>query len=445
MRSNVHPVEPEELMAYLDGELPVDRASATAAHLQECRECQILAAEMKSLSEGLTAWEIATPEPVINADLTKALEEREEKQAALVGRWGWFRENRFRRAVPWASGALVGGLAVLLVTFTLISTFTRREHEPGMMAERTETAARPGVQLSMPTAIRTPSGAAGGDRDKLQVLSPSQLSESQRQELLKRKELSLLASNLEVNGRAGVEDQLAAKQTAGPLIIRTAQLTVVIQNLDTARAQVDKIVQRYSGYIGDLTVSAPSGGARTLTATLRVPATQLDAALVELKKLGRVDSESQNGQDVTSQYVDLEARLSNSRNTEKRLLELLSQRTGKLSDVLEVETELSRVREEIERMEGERRMMAKQVEYATLTATVSEEYKTPASALPDSLGTRLRNAAVGGYQSVVNFFIDVALLLMSDGPMLLVWIAILFFPVRWAWRKLRTYRETPSL
>jgi anti-sigma factor RsiW len=442
MRSNVHPVEPEELMAYLDGELPVDRASATATHLQECRECQILAAEMKSLSEGLTAWEITTPEPAISTDLTKALEEREEKRAALVGRWGWFRENRFRRAVPWASGAVVGGLAVLLVTFTLISTFTRSEREPAMMAERTETAARPGVQLSMPTAI--PAGTPHNASDSTQ-LSMSQLSDTQRQEALKRKQLAQLASNLEVNRDAALQSQSDAHASAGPLIIRTAQLTVVIQNLDTARAQVDKVVQRYSGYIGDLTVSAPSGGSRTLTATLRVPATQLDAALAELKKLGRVDSESQNGQDVTSQYVDLEARLSNSRNTEKRLLELLSQRTGKLSDVLEVETELSRVREEIERMEGERRMMAKQVEYATLTATVSEEYKAPASALPDSLGTRLRNAAVGGYQSVVNFFIDIALLLMSDGPMLLVWIAILFFPVRWAWRKLRTYRETPSL
>jgi len=103
------------------------------------------------------------------------------------------------------------------------------------------------------------------------------------------------------------------------------------------------------------------------------------------------------------------------------------------------------VREEIERMEGERRLMAKQAAYATLTATVTEEYKAPARALPDSLGTRFRNAAVDGYQSVVNFIVGLALFLVSDGPMLLLWIAILFFPARWAWRRLRRYRETPSL
>jgi len=180
------------------------------------------------------------------------------------------------------------------------------------------------------------------------------------------------------------------------MIIHTAQLTVIIQNLDSARADVDKIVARYRGYVGDLTVSAPSNGARTPTTTLRVPATQLESAIAELKNLGRVESETQNGQDDTAQYVDLEARVSNSRNTEKRMLELLSNRTGKLSDVLEVETELNRVREEIERMEGERRLQAQQVEYPTLTATVTEEYKAPASALPDSTGTRFRNAAVDG-------------------------------------------------
>jgi hypothetical protein len=96
-------------------------------------------------------------------------------------------------------------------------------------------------------------------------------------------------------------------------------------------------------------------------------------------------------------------------------------------------------------MEGERRLMAQQVQYATLTTTVTEEYKAPARALPDSLSTRFRNAAVDGYQSVVNFILGVTLFLVSDGPMLLLWVTILFFPARWAWRKFREYRETPML
>ena len=191
------------------------------------------------------------------------------------------------------------------------------------------------------------------------------------------------------------------------MILRTAQITVVTPNLDKARTEMDKVLQRYGGYVGELTTSSPSDAARKLTATLRVPGNQLDAALADLKNLGRVESESQSGQDVTAQYVDLEARLSNSRKGEQRLLE------------------------------RERRLLSKQVQFATVTATVTEEFKAPARALPQSLGTRFHNAAVDGYQSVVDFAIGVALFLISDGPMLLLWAAILFVPARYAWRKFR--------
>ena len=211
--------------------------------------------------------------------------------------------------------------------------------------------------------------------------------------LAERKAQADISSNLEYSARSpdasAVQLNRPTTPPAAPMILRTAQITLVTQNLDKARAGMDQVVKRYSGYVGDLTISAPTDGARKLTANLRVPAAQLDAAIAELKTLGRVESESQSGQDVTAQYVDLEARLSNARKTEQRLIELLGQRTGKLSDVLEVETELSRVREEIERMEGERRLLSKQVEYATLNATIAEEFKAPAQALPDSIGHTL--------------------------------------------------------
>src|SRR5215471_12063431 len=108
MRSNVHPVEPEELMAYLDGELLVEQATAAAAHLEECRECQILVAEMKSVSEVLTAWEIASAEPAIYGELSKALDKRQEERSAARDRWDWLGQHRFRRLAPWAGGALAG-------------------------------------------------------------------------------------------------------------------------------------------------------------------------------------------------------------------------------------------------------------------------------------------------------------------------------------------------
>ena len=58
MNKIIHPIEPEELMAYLDGELTTDRATAAAAHLGECAECQNLVAELRSVSQNLKTWKV---------------------------------------------------------------------------------------------------------------------------------------------------------------------------------------------------------------------------------------------------------------------------------------------------------------------------------------------------------------------------------------------------
>jgi DNA repair exonuclease SbcCD ATPase subunit len=99
-------------------------------------------------------------------------------------------------------------------------------------------------------------------------------------------------------------------------------------------------------------------------ATLRVPADQLDAAATELKSLGRAESESQSGEEVTQQCVELDARLTNANNTEQRLTDLLRQRTGKLADALAVEKQIDQIREKIERMEAENKSLGKRIDFA---------------------------------------------------------------------------------
>jgi hypothetical protein len=234
-------------------------------------------------------------------------------------------------------------------------------------------------------------------------------------------------------------DQTASTTTVPtvPMISRTAGLTLVCKEFDKTRAAAEEILKRHNGYIGELNVSAPSDAGRTLTATLRIPAPQLEAALAELKQLGRVENELQGGAEVTQQYVDLEARLKNGQHTEQRLTEILRTRTGKLQDVLKVELEIDRVRGEIEQMQAEKKELTKRVAFATLSATVKEEYKARLQGAPPSTGSRFRNAAVDGYNTVVEGFIDVLLFLLSSGPSLLIWAAILFFPARWLWRKAR--------
>jgi hypothetical protein len=199
---------------------------------------------------------------------------------------------------------------------------------------------------------------------------------------------------------------------------------------------VKAIAEHYKGYIADLNTASPQDAARKFTATLRIPSPELEAALAELKQLGRVQQESQSGEDVTKQYTDLAARLKNSRITEQRLLDVLRDHTGKVKDILETEQEIERVRGEIEGMEADQRGLQKRIDFATIQLSVAEDYKASLQA-PPTTGTRFHNAAVEGFRSVINGTIELMLWLLEAGPSLLLWAAILFFPARWAWKRWR--------
>jgi Domain of unknown function (DUF4349)/Putative zinc-finger len=223
-------------------------------------------------------------------------------------------------------------------------------------------------------------------------------------------------------------------------VAHTAGLSIETPDFDRARAAIQDILKRHSGYVGNLQLDAPIDAGRTLNATLRVPEDQLDATMAELRKLGRVTSESQNAEDVTAQSVDLDARLANARATEQRLLDLLRKATGKLTEVLAVEKEIDSTRGEIERMEAERKALTDRVKFATITLQLVEEYKARVDVGGDSSLGRFRNAAVNGFRGLVDSLSGVAVFLLSYGPAILVWAAILFFPARFFWKRRRGVR-----
>lgn len=231
----------------------------------------------------------------------------------------------------------------------------------------------------------------------------------------------------------------------GPLIARTASLSIVAKDFGSVEAAVKAITARYHGYIAELSTSSPQNAAHTLTATLRIPSSQLEAALTELKQLGRVEQESQSGEDVTKQYVDLAARLKNSRATEQRLLNVLRNNAGKVKDILETEKEIERVRGEIEQMEADQRALKTRIDFAGLQLSVTEDFKASLRVTPPSTMNRLHNAVVQGYREVVDSVIGLAIWLLEAGPTLLLWAAVLFFPARWAWKHwLRAKLVKPS-
>jgi hypothetical protein len=219
------------------------------------------------------------------------------------------------------------------------------------------------------------------------------------------------------------------------MIARTVSLSIVVKDFDASRAALDTILVRHNGYAAGLNVETPQGAARALQGSLRVPAPQLVAAVAELKALGRVEVETQNGEEVTQQHADLVARLKNSRETEQRLQDVLRTRTGKVKDVLEVEEEIARVRGEIEQMEAEQQTLEHRVSFATIDLKLAEEYKAQLSSPALSAGMQLRNAIVNGFRNASESLLGIILFFAEAGPTLLLWLTILFIPARLLWRR----------
>lgn len=231
----------------------------------------------------------------------------------------------------------------------------------------------------------------------------------------------------------------------GPMIARTVSLSIAVKDFDAGRASLDSILARHNGYAAGLDAATPQGAARTLQASLRIPAPQLAAAVSELKALGRVEAETQNGEEVTQQHADLLARLKNSRETEQRLQDVLRTRTGKVKDVLEVEQEIAGVRGQIEQMEAEQQTLEHRVNFATIDLKLAEEYKAELTTPAPSVAMQLRNAIVDGFRTAFQSFLALVLFLAESAPTLLLWLMILAFPSWLLWRRYQRSRVMGSV
>ncbi len=305
-----HFIEPEELMAYLDGELSVDRAALAAEHLEQCRECHSLAASLRGVSQGLMAWEVEAPEigitPAVAAEFHMRDMKRELRESNGPAWRGFFTSQR----IMLAGGVAVVALLVFAVSIpNLLKSRMAANNATEAAQQRTEALTRTLRQNLEPTnglgdAIK------GNSEDKNGALADY----SNGRPLAGKGVGSL--GKFEKNNESYKESNVPPAVPTGPMIIHTAQITLSTKDFEKTRAGVEDTLKRHNGYVGQMNVTAPVGGARTLNAVLRVPASQLESTLAELKALGRVEAESQGGEEVTQRYVDLEARLANARNSE---------------------------------------------------------------------------------------------------------------------------------
>lgn len=379
-------------MAYVDGELPPARAASIEAHLAECRSCQTTVNELRQVSRDLARWSIEAPPP-----------RPAPRVRARARQW----LNALTAFQPRAI-AQFAAVGIVLVAGTIVwfESETRRTAPLSFAYSSDSTRAQVG---EAPPARPVPPPPAPA-----------------------------------VTFRTGQDDSTArlplqpANVTPQSQVIRTARLTIATKNFDAVRPAIERVLQEAGGFVGHIQVSSGRGDARTLSATLRVPSARLDAILVTLRALGQPMDESQGGEDVTTQMVDLDARLKNSRNTEARLTEVLKNRTGDVGDVLQVEREIARVRGEIEQLDAQRKQLQDRVTYATITLTASEERQARLDTGTLTIGAQLRNALVEGMQTVYESAVGALLTVLRLAPVLTFWVVVLWWPIRRGLRAIRT-------
>lgn len=208
------------------------------------------------------------------------------------------------------------------------------------------------------------------------------------------------------------------QQTPRPQLIKRASLTLSVDSVEESFEQVQTIVAAQQGDI--LSMNEVGDRQRRINSQLRVPQQNLDATLSQFSEIGTIRNRSITAEDVSSQLVDIQARLSNARKQEEALQEIMS-RSGEISDVLEVSRELSNVRQSIEQMAAAQKNLQTQVSYSTIDLNLSSSIvlspEKPAFARQLSNSWEAATSSVGAFTTDL---LQLGLWLLAYSPYIFV-------------------------
>jgi hypothetical protein len=216
-------------------------------------------------------------------------------------------------------------------------------------------------------------------------------------------------------------------------LIRNGEMTIEVKSVEVALTTLRQIVRSIGGQSTNQLERQNEYGARTASVTWLVPAERLDAAIEALRALGQPQVLSFQTEDVTTGYIDVKVRIDTQKQLEQHLVALLRRSSNRLSDLLEIEREVARVREEIDRLEGRIRLWDNQIAMSSVVITLTE----PAS-IAASTGGPLQTLIASFGVASENFVVTVAGLVAMSGSVLPV-VLLLAGP---AWLVGRARRRT---
>jgi hypothetical protein len=231
---------------------------------------------------------------------------------------------------------------------------------------------------------------------------------------------------------AGAVDQPAKIEQTG-----TLGLTVGRNGLGRTMTRLNTLAVAYGGFVANSqTQTGGGGGAPNGTVTLQVPVDSFPSVLKQAQGFGKTANLSTKATDVTSQYVDLNARIQALQDSRQQYLTVLSKATT-IGDILSVQEQVDTIQQQIEQLQGQLNLLNSETTYSTLTVNVNESTPSPQPGpLPESGLVRAWHDGVGGFVTGVEGVIRVA------GPILfaLLLLGVVLVGGRVLWRRYQRHR-----
>jgi len=166
---------------------------------------------------------------------------------------------------------------------------------------------------------------------------------------------------------------MAPDALANRKLIRNATVELEVAKFDEAVQKITGFANEDRGYVATTSSEKQENGKLKGQIVVKVLPENLDRFLQKLRGLGELKNQTLGTEDITKAYFDTDARLKNARVMEQRLVDMLKKKSDDINDLLQVEKELGRVREQIEQMQGELKFWDSQVQFATVTISLAEK------------------------------------------------------------------------
>jgi Domain of unknown function (DUF4349)/Putative zinc-finger len=378
----IHDEIEEWLAADVHDQLSDEERAAFQRHLAVCDSCHALQGEVKQMHQLLE-----------NTLATESVDPAFEQRMV----------RRFRDKIPVPNGGLstflaglirmraaqITAVAALLLTLAQVGRMVTNEAEPPGRSLQTMEFASVAVRDEKKVG---PQGvvSTGANMPAAEEAEPNPTREVHRDAVAKAAKMAVpvapappqpaTAGSAAESYATDAESEAASADSASlprsdsqRKLVRNARVQLEIVDFDGTVRKITALAKESGGYIVTSSSQKQANGKLQGEVVAKVLPDKLDAFLLTIRGFGELKDQSLGSEDVTKAYFDTDARLKNARVMEQRLLDMLKTKTGKVSDLLQVEKELARVREEIETMQGDLKYWDTQVQFATVTISLAEK------------------------------------------------------------------------